>query len=278
MVRNSKHPFQFSALFRKTLIMPAEHGSWAWLLVPFAVGTAVAQTINAPVLLALGAALATFLLRQPATVWLRVRRGKARRADGPLALTWISLLGGTAVTCGLVLLFMGRYTLLWLGVPLAIIFALYLVAARYGRTSIRSLGMEVSGAAALAMTAPAAYIAGTGQLDQVAAALWLIMAAQNVLGALYVRVRIADTHSRPTHRSGMVLAHFFGFVLIAGLGLVGWLPLGTAVPFAAILLRAIWAARQPRPVPNVKRFGFLEMGVEIISGAWIAFSLIVSYY
>ncbi len=278
MVQNSPKSVQLSALFRKTLILPTEHGSWAWLLVPFAVGTAVAQTINLPVMLALVAALAAFLLRQPATVWLRVRRGKARRADGPLARTWMLLLGGTAVTCGLVLLFMGRFTLLWLGVPLIIIFVLYLLAARYGRTSIRSLGMEVSGAAALAMTAPAAYIAGAGQLDQVAAALWLLMAAQNVLGALYVRVRIADTHQRPTHRSGLVLAHFFGFLLIAGLGLARWLPWLTAVPFAAILLRALWAARQPRPVPNVKRFGFLEMGVEILSGAWIAYSQIVSYY
>ncbi len=276
MRQKQKQSFRVAALFRKTLIMPAEHGSWAWLLVPFAVGTAVSQSFNWPAMLALGAALATFLMRQPATVWLRVRRGKARRTDGPLALTWMLLLGGTAVLCGLILLLMGRYALLWLSVPLAVIFVLYLVAARYGRSSVRSLGMEVSGAAALAMSAPAAYIAATGQLNQTAAALWLLMAAQNVLGALYVRVRIADTHRRATHRSGLVLAHLFGFLLIGGLGLVAWLPLLTAVPFALILLRALWAARQLRPVADVKRFGFLETAVEIFSGAWIAISLLIS--
>ncbi len=277
MVQNSNKPPRIAALFRKTLILPAEHGSWAWLLVPFGVGTTVAGAINLPAVLALIAALTTFLLRQPATVWLRVRRGKARRTDGPLALTWMIFLGVTAVSCGLVLLFMGRYALLWLSVPLALIFIMYLAAAKYGRTSIRSLGMEVSGAAALAMTAPAAYIATAGKLNQTAAALWLLLALQNVLGALYVRVRIADTHQRQTHRSGLVLAHLSGFLLIIGLGILEWLPFLTSVPFAIVWLRAMWAARQPRPVDNVKRFGFLEMAVEIICGGWIAFSLLSSW-
>lgn len=265
-----RFPFHPAELWRKSLIMPAEHGSWAWLLVPFGVGTAVAPTVNLPILLTLLAALSLFLLRQPVTVWLRVRRGKARRADGPLAWVWIMLLMGTAVTCGLILLLSGFTALLWLALPLLLIFVLYLGAARYGRTSLRSLGMEVSGAAALALTAPAAYLAGTGQHGAIAAALWLLLAAQNVLGALYVRMRIADTHRRPTYRPGLVLAHLLGAILILTLGLVKWLPLWTFVPFFLILLRAVWAARQPRPIPNVKRFGFLEMGVEIACGAWIA--------
>lgn len=269
-MQGRRSPFSLAELWRKSLIMPAEHGSWAWLLVPFGVGTAVAPTFGLPVVLTLLAALATFLLRQPATVWLRVRRGKARRADGPLALTWMIGLGVTAVACTLILLLLGYLTLLWLALPLLLIFALYLAAARYGRTAIRSLGMEVSGAAALALTAPAAYLAGAGQFGLTAASLWLLLAAQNVLGALYVRVRIADTHQRPTHRRGLVLAHLFGFLLVLALGVLDWLPLLAFLPFAGILLRAIWAARQPRPVPNVKRFGFLEMGVEIVSGAWIA--------
>lgn len=269
MMQSPNTTLAFSDLWRKTLILPAEHGAWAWLLVPFGVGTAVSQTVNLPIVLTLLAALALFLLRQPTTVWLRARRGKARRADAPLALIWMAVLGTTAVACALVLLSWGYLFLLWLGLPLLLIFALYLAAARYGRASLRSLGMEVSGAAALALTAPAAYLAGGGALWQTAVGLWLLLAAQNVLGALYVRVRIADTHQRPTHRSGLVVAHLAGFLFILALGLLRWLPLLAFVPYAAIFLRAIWAARQPRPVPNVKRFGFLEMGVEIACGAWI---------
>jgi hypothetical protein len=43
-----------------------------------------------------------------------------------------------------------------------------------------------------------------------------------------------------------------------------------AVPFAGFMVRALWAVRQPRPVANIKRFGFLEVGVELLGGALIA--------
>lgn len=277
MTQERTASFSIAALFRKQLVLPTEHGSWAWLFVPFAVGTAVSQTINLPVILTLLAALTTFLMRQPTTVWLRVRRGKARRADGPLALTWMVLLGGTAVLCNLILLFMGRTALLWLVLPLIVIFVLYVTAARYGRSGIRSLGMEMSGAAALAMTAPAAHIAATGSLSNTAAILWVLLAVQNVVGALYVRQRIADTHGRATRRSGLVVAHLFGVLLVLALGFFTPISWETAVlmtiPFIGVLLRALWAAARVHPVDNVKRFGFLETGVEIVSGLWLVFIL-----
>jgi len=43
-----------------------------------------------------------------------------------------------------------------------------------------------------------------------------------------------------------------------------------AVPFAGFLVRGLWAVQQPRPVPNMKRFGFTEVGVELLGGALIA--------
>ena len=36
----------------------------------------------------------------------------------------------------------------------------------------------------------------------------------------------------------------------------GWTPLLAAAPFAGFLVRALWAVREPRPVPDIKRFGF----------------------
>ena len=66
-------------IFRKRLVLPAEHGSWAWLLVPFGVGTAVAGQFTLASLSVLVGGLAAFLMRQPATVWVRAARGKARR-------------------------------------------------------------------------------------------------------------------------------------------------------------------------------------------------------
>ncbi|MBE2197765.1 MAG: YwiC-like family protein [Anaerolinea sp.] len=256
-------------MFRKQLIMPAEHGSWAWLLVPFAVGVGVARQVNLPIWLTLIAGLSIFLLRQPATVWLRARRGKARRSDGPLAARWLGLLGLLALLAGGGLLGLGRVALLWLLPPLLLVLGLYLAAARYGRVGLRSLEMELAGAVALAMMSPAALIAAVGSVTMTAWMLWLIMAAQNVLGALYVRLRIFDTHQRPLNRWGVALAHGGGLGLMAALVLFNLIPPLVLLPFAAFLGRAIWAARAMRPVANVKQFGFLELAVEIVSGVFI---------
>ncbi len=204
-----RHPHRFFLMmgFRKQLVLPAEHGAWAWLLVPFGVGVAVGGGWYTAVTLVLLGSLAAFLARQPATVWLRVRQGKGRRSDGPAAATLTTGLSLMALLC------LGG--LLWLGY---------------------------------------------------AQLLWLLLGLQNLLGVYYVRLRIADTHGRDSNRWLPLLCHLAGFILVAVLALVGWLPWLVTLPFAAFLLRAIWAWPKPRPVANIKRFGFLEVGVEIIGG------------
>lgn len=256
--------------FRKQLVIPSEHGAWSWLLVPFLVGAAVAGEWHGAMLLVLVGGLSFFLLRQPATAWMRIRSGRGRRADLPLAAGWTMAFGVLSLLCLVGLLWLGRGAILWLTVPGAAVFAFYLVAARQRRASVRSLWMEVAGAAGLALMAPAAYIAAISQLDNLAWALWLVMAAQNVLGVLYVRLRIADTHQRAMDRRPVLVMH--GAILLAMLlaAWLQWLPWLAAVPFAAFLVRAVWAVRRPRPLVNIKRFGFSEVGVELLGGLFIS--------
>jgi hypothetical protein len=259
-------------LFRRQLIVPTEHGSWSWFLVPWATGAAVSGQVGAPVLLTLVAGLAIFLMRQPATIWFRVRRGRARQSDGSLAVAWIVGLACVALLAVAGLLWLDRAALLWLAGPLGLVFFFYLLAARYGRAGLRTLWMELTGAAALAMTAPAALVAAHGNFNGQEWALWAVMAAQNMLGALYVRLRIHDTHQRPINRTAIAWAHGIGLGAVIMLGLREAIPSPAALPFAGFWLRAAWAAASPRPIADVKRFGFREMGVEILSGAWIATS------
>ncbi|MEJ2747073.1 MAG: hypothetical protein P8183_04035 [Anaerolineae bacterium] len=134
--------------------------------------------------------------------------------------------------------------------------------------------MELAGAAALSMMAPAAAIAATGTIENWMWWLWGLMAAQNVLGALYVRLRVYDTHNRVMARWPIGAAHAAGFLLIVGLGLGNVVPWLTAVPFAGFLARSLWVIAAPQPVANIKRFGFVELGVEIVSGLW----LVASYW
>lgn len=255
--------------FRKHLLLPAEHGTWFWFLVPSLVGVGVARGVNAAVLLTFIGGFAAFLMRQPLTAWLQIRRGRGRRSDGPLALRLTIGLGVVALLCFAALLLMGYAVLLWLLLPLAPLVVLYLFVARQRRAALRSFWMEMAGAAGLALVAPAVLIAATGQISSAGWALWGLMAGQNVLGAHYVRLRLADTHVRPSRRSAVVWSHGVGLLAVVLAGIQGIVPLMAAVPFAAFLVRAVWAAVRPRPVPNVKRFGFMEVGAELVSGGWI---------
>jgi hypothetical protein len=257
-------------LFRKQLILPTEHGSWSWLLVPYFVGVLVAGTWNLAALLVLVGGLAGFLIRQPASIAMRVRAGRGRKADGPLALTWTLFLGIVALICLVGLMALSRSDLFWLLIPMAVIFVFYLFASRQRTASTRSLWMEVAGAAGLAAMAPTAYVAASGALDGTAWVLWALMAGQNVLGVLYVRLRIGDTHQRPRDVRPILWGHgvvLAGVMAAAVAGIVPWL---AVVPFTGLTARASWAAVEARPVPDIKRFGFTEIGVEIVGGLLIA--------
>jgi hypothetical protein len=264
---NSHHILR--RMWRKQLILPAEHGSWSWLLVPFAVGAVLGGLMHVAVWLAFLGGFAVFLMRQPATVWFRVRRGRARQSDGTAALAWLSLLALVAVGSLFSLLWLGRGALLWLMIPLTVVFAFYIVGSRRGRAGLRTLWMELAGAVALAGMAPAALIAAEGFLSQRAWMLWLLMGLQNGLGAIYVRLRIADTHERPFHRTSVIWWHVGGLLIVIAAVIGGMIPSGGFVPFIGFLLRAVWAVQQVRPVANVKQFGFVEVGVEVISGIWL---------
>lgn len=245
---------------KRSLILPAEHGTWSWLLVPYGVGVGVAGRFDLAALLVLVGGLSAFFARQPA-------------ADGPAALRWLVGLTTLALLSLMGLLALGRTAVLWLAAPLVVVMVFYLAVARLGRAHTRTLWMEMTGAAGLAGMAPAAYVAATGRLDHTAWDLWAIMAVQNVLGVLYVRLRIADTHQRSLDRATVLAGHAIGLAAVALVGLVSQWPWLFSLPFVGFLIRAIWAAARPRPIAVIKRFGFTEVGVEIASGLYLIVTL-----
>lgn len=267
MTQNAKR--KKGRIFRKTLVIPAEHGSWFWLLVPFFVGALIGGRINAGVLLTLVGGLAGFLMRQPATAWLNIRRGRGRQRDEPLAAGWTISFGLLALLSLAGLLALGHGALLWLLAPPAAMLAAYLGVARVQRARVRNLWLEVGGAAGLALMAPAAYGAASGRLDQTAWALWGLMAAQNVLSVLYVRLRLADTKGRPANRAIVLGSHALGATLAMAVAAASMIPWAAPVLYGIYLLRAGWAVTVRRPVDDIKRFGFTEVGVETAGGLWI---------
>jgi hypothetical protein len=279
-------PIARRKFFRKSLVIPTEHGSWSWLLVPFLVGAAVAARTGMadrapwlPLALTLIGGLSAFLIRQPAAAWLRIRRRRAGAADEPLAAGWTLGLALVAGACLAGLLALGRAALLWLVIPFVGVLLFYLAASRSGRAALRALWTELIGAAGLALMAPAAVIAAAGNLVPLAWVVWGLMGAQNMLGVLYVRLRLADTHGRPAKRPAVAAnrplvlgGHIAGLAAVVVTGLLGGVPLPAALPFVGFLLRAVWAVARPRPVGDVRRFGFAEVGIEVLSGACIVAS------
>ncbi len=253
-------------LFRKSILLPAEHGSWVWLLVPFVVGAWVGGSARVELWLLLAGVLSIFLFRQPFIVWTRLRRGKGRPADRPLAAGWAALLASTGLICLAVLLGRGLGALLWLGLPLIPVLVVYLLAASRRQSKVRTAWIEFAGAMGLAVTAPAAYVASTGRLDRTAWVLWAVMATQGAVSMFYVRLRIADTHRRPAKRWVPMVIHLIVTIVAIAAALTDALPWPAAVPFVALSARSVWVSLRPRPIASVKRFGILEAGIAIAAG------------
>ena len=261
--------------FRKQLLLPSEHGSWSWLIVPYFVGAIVGGTFNLAVLLIFTGSMAAFLVRQPASLWARARRGNGRSRDIPILKRIIAILTTVAALSFIGLMAFGLTDLLLLIFPVALFFVVYVFSARQKQSDTRVLGMEVAGSAALALVAPAAMVAATGALSAEAWMIGGLMAAQNVLGVLYVRQRVADTHERAGNRQLMLGMHTAVFVFTLIAAALHWMPVLAALPALLFLLRALWTYRTPHPIFHIKKFGFSEVGVEIVGGFIVAMAYLL---
>ncbi|NKQ36970.1 MAG: YwiC-like family protein [Chloroflexi bacterium] len=260
--------------FRKQILIPAEHGSWSWLFVPYLVGVGVAGTYSLATFLVLAAGLSVFLMRQPGMVMSRARTGRGRRSDGPIAARILVILSLTAVLSLAGLLLLGVSDILWLTIPAVVVVVLYLTASTSRHTSVRILWMEIVGAAGLALMAPAVMIAADGRITPAAWSVFFLMAWQNILSVFYVRQRIADTHQRDGSRVSSLLGSVVGVTAVIAAAVLGYVPWLAILPFLAFLLRAIWTYHKSRPIPVIKKFGFTEVGVQLIVG----FVIVVSYW
>src|SRR6185503_13641610 len=101
--RETGHPSPVSGLPSPVIAMsnrsrfrlPREHGAWAMLYVPFAVGTLVARTISFRVLLLLLSVTLVFIARESLLAWWR-SRSRGQKDDQAFKYLAIYLLLGGA--------------------------------------------------------------------------------------------------------------------------------------------------------------------------------------
>lgn len=248
--------------------LPREHGVWAWLLLPLVTGGAAVGSVSAPLVLLAAGSLAAFCVRAPLE---QVRRRPARRR---VYLAWASLYAVAALlTLVPLLAYYQRWALLPLG-ALGAAVALPALFSRGLRYRWRAQG-ELLVVGGLALLAPAAYHAATGEFDGQAAAVWLPPALYGAGSVFYVRMlleqrRVAASARGLGERGGAVgyLAVLWGVTGAAAL--LGTLPALVMAAFVPLTLKVALAVVRRTAVDDVRRTGIVEALHAVLFAALLA--------
>jgi hypothetical protein len=237
------------SLLNRHIALPQDHGSWVFLFSPLLIGLFAAPAFSTDSLILVIASLAAFLLRQPASIAVKVYSGRRSSRDLPAALFWIgaySLLGLIALA---LLVYRGFGDLLYLAIPGVLVFAwhLYLISRRAER---RQMGVEIVASGVLALAAPAALWVGLGQPDPLGWALFALTWLQSAASIVYAYLRLEQrTLAGPPDRRTTwqmsrraLLYTTFNLLLVSGLSISGLLPSLLPLPFAVQWAETIWGA------------------------------------
>lgn len=239
----------------KRIVLPPEHGAWAFLLEPVIVALVLVPSI--PGLAVALSALAAFLARNPLRIVssdrrLEVRSQRTRSAErAAVALSAGALASlATAVASG--------DTRLLIPVAAALPIALVQQRLESMRRS-RELAAELSGTLAIGAVASVIVLAGGGS-GWLALSLWTLLSCRSIPAVLYVRNRIALEKRGVSPSAVPVVAH----VIAVGIGAVLLLtPAGSAaaaVVLGLLLVRCLIGISPRRRRVSAKRIGIAEMG------------------
>ena len=238
------------------LMLPKEHGAWAMLLMPYLLGTLVADWgAGRPSLLLLTSVLTLFTASRPLELALR-----ERRSDAVVRLVLYAGLG--SATGVFLMIGYQRWALLPLAATAGAALGAQLLLRR--RRLDRTWPARLVSIAALSAAAPAAYYASIGSLDHRAVALWLTAFLYSGASVFYVRLYYRPPTKRKTEAEEQArrqMAAYVGVTAIVMIGAAafGWFPpLGVAVMIPpALKLPVVWRKRDSRP--SLKQIGMTEI-------------------
>ena len=245
--------------------LPKEHGAWAMLYVPFAVGALVAWSAPLRLLLLALSVTFVFIARESLLIWWRARR-RGQQNDEALRflLSYLALAGVFGAPLLLV------YHLYWfIAMGLAALVLLAINARQAVRREDRTIGGEMMAIAGLTLTAPAAFYAARGAFDVDALWLWVLCAVYFASSVFYVKLRVSTISPRmdEARRQSWWRCAFYHAFLLASLlvlALTGSLNLFAFAAFAPVLTRAFWYLARPVRRINFRRVGWLEMVYSLV--------------
>jgi hypothetical protein len=250
---------------RKSLRLPKEHGAWAMLYVPFAVGALVAGTGSLRLLLLLLSVTFVFIARESLLAWWRLRnRGREDLEARRFMIAYLLV----AALFGVPLLVV--YKLYWLA-PIAVATLILVVvnAQQAVRREDRSMAGEMMAIAGLTLTAPAAFYVSLGAFDRTALWLWALCALYFASSVFYVKLRVHTINPRKAEARRQswwrcALYHSFLFASLLSLAITGSLNLFALAAFSPVLIRAFWHLASPVRQINLRRVGWLEIIYSVV--------------
>jgi hypothetical protein len=259
-------------VFRKHIAIPQDHGAWVFILSPLLIGVFAGDGFNYATFNLMVAALAAFMLRQPATMLIKIHSKRRTRDELPAARFWLAVYAVIALTALIGLIFEGFAYILYLAIPGIPVFAwhLWLVSKREER---RQAGVEIVATGTLSLAAPAAYWVGVGRYDPTGWWLWILVWFQTAASIVYAYLRLeqreqANVPERSEMwRKGFRAALYTSFNLASTLtlGLVSVLPSLIFIPYLVQWAETMWGITHPALGWKPTRIGIRQL---IVSTLW----------
>ena len=268
----------FSGLFKKHIAVPQDHGSWVFILSPLLIGIFAGKSFTYATFNLIVAAMAAFMLRQPATVLIKIFSRRRSRDDLGSAAFWMSIYGVILLLALTALILEGFGYIIYLAVPGIPVFAwhLWLVSKREER---RQVNVEIIATGVLSLSAPAAYWVGVGEYDAYGWWLWILVWVQTAASIVHAYLRLSqreqakDPEGRAKWKMGWRAALYTSFNLasVLTLSLVAVIPSFLFIPYLVQWLETMWGITHPATGWKPTRIGIRQLMVSIL---WTALFII----
>jgi hypothetical protein len=258
-------------IWRRSIALPSDHGSWVFLLSPLLIGIFAGGAWSTPSFYLVVAALAGFLARQPLTVAAKVLGGRRPRDDLTAAAIWLSLYGGVGLLHAFGLVIRGYGYVLWLALPGIPVFVWYLaLVAR--RAERRQRLIEVLATGAMGLAAPAAMWIGLGRPDPLGWLLWILVWAQTAASILHAYLRLGqrtlpatpDLLARLRFGREPLLVTLLNVSAVLCLGRLGLVSRWLFVAFAVQLAETLYGTLAPAIGVRPRTIGFRQLAVSVL--------------
>jgi len=258
-------------VFRRQIALPQDHGSWVFLLSPLLIGLFAGGSFSLASLYLVIAALAGFLIRQPATMAIKIYSGRRPKRDLPAARFWLIIYGLVGLTALLGLILQGYTYVLLLAIPGVPVFIWHLILVSR-RQERRQLGVEIVASGVLALAAPAAYWVGIGGPAPAGWLLFLLTWLQSAASIVYAYLRLEQRelsqapNRQEQFRMGRraLLYTSFNLAAVALLALVQILPPLLPLPYALQWSETLWGITHPAVGVKPTRIGIRQLVVSTL--------------